>query len=149
MNNKVYTICRQPISHPLCELKTRLASLQNRVHLYVSLLLPEGFSEVSIHLSTSIYSSVHLSVCPCVCASVTLYIPCVQSAHLTRSDSGSTRCQMPNYNWEARLCLNTVHYIVSVRHEHFSTPPLYLCLGDKIQHGAFNAATYYMWLQEH
>lgn len=89
-------------------------------------MIPGGFAEISIHLSTSIYPSVHLSVCPCACALITLYIPCVQSAHLTQSDSRSTRCQMPSYNWDTRLFLNTEQCIVTVGHEPFTIPPLYL-----------------------
>lgn len=108
---------------------------------------------------TSLYTSVHihLSICPPVCLSLSVClgnpesshsIPCVQSAHLTHSDSGSTGCQMPRFNWGARLFLNTIKYIVSVRQEAFPTPPLgFFVFNDKIQHVGINTAiscsTYY------
>lgn len=55
------------MSQPPCELKTLLAGLQNQASLNVPLLFPGGFVELSIHLSTSIFPSVHLSTGPRVC----------------------------------------------------------------------------------
>lgn len=88
----------------------------------------------------SIHPSVHLPVCPRECASLTPSIPCVQSAHLTQSSSGSARCQMPNNNWKDRLFLRTVHSIVSVS----GCSPHQRCdifLDDHMQHVALDEVT--------
>lgn len=126
----INTSCRQLSAAHQLNARPRWPA-DRKVPLHVPLLVPGGFTEVSMQLSMSTGPSVHLPVCGRYCSSLNLHIPCVQSARLTSLSSSDTRCKMLNRHWiwkDTRI-LNNVPSIVA----DLGLQLCHVILGNKLQ----------------